>query len=80
MFNILLCDLFFEDENKFFANYADDTTPYLLVAQQQKSWKIYLVLPKNLSRLVSWFANNQMKANDDKCQLFWSSFEEGTAI
>ena len=28
--NITLCDLFFEDENNCFANYADDTTPYLV--------------------------------------------------
>ena len=28
LFNISLCDLFFEDEDNYFANYADDTTPY----------------------------------------------------
>ena len=26
--NIFLCDLFLEDKNNDFANYADDTTPY----------------------------------------------------
>ena len=28
LFNIFLCDLFLDDENNYFANYADDTTPY----------------------------------------------------
>ena len=28
LFNIFLCDLFLEDENNYFANYADDTIPY----------------------------------------------------
>ena len=29
MFNIFLYDLFYEYENKYFANYADDSTPYI---------------------------------------------------
>ena len=29
LFNIFLCDLFLEDENNYFANYADGTTPYI---------------------------------------------------
>ena len=37
LFNIFLCDLFLEDENNYFANYADHTTHIILVAQQQKS-------------------------------------------
>ena len=28
LFNVFLCDLFLEDENDYFANYVDDTTPY----------------------------------------------------
>ena len=30
LFNIFLCDFFLEDENDYFANYADDTTPYFV--------------------------------------------------
>ena len=30
LFNIFLCDLFHEDENNYFANYNDDTTPYFV--------------------------------------------------
>ena len=42
----------------------------LLVAQQQKFWKIYLVLPKNCF----------LGLHDDKCHLILSSPEENTAI
>ena len=28
LFNVFLCDLLLEDENSYFENYADDTTPY----------------------------------------------------
>ena len=31
-------------------------------------------------KLFSWFANNQMIANDDKCHLILSSSEEDAAI
>ena len=33
LFKIFLCDLFFENENWCYANYADDTTPYIVVKQ-----------------------------------------------
>ena len=46
LFNIFLCDLFLEDENNYFANYVDDTTPYSVGRLQRKYLKIYLVLLK----------------------------------
>ena len=30
LFNMFLCDLFHEYQNNYFANYADDTTPYIV--------------------------------------------------
>ena len=74
LFNIFLCDPFFEDENNYFANYADDTTPS---AQQRKFLENLSCLAK---KLFSWFASNQMIANDDKCHLILGSPEEGAAI
>ena len=74
LFNIFLCDLFFEDENNYFANYADDTTSS---AQQRKFLKNLSCLTK---KLFSWFASNQMIASDDKCHLILGSPEEGAAI
>ena len=47
----------------------------LLVAQQQK-----LHLSCLTKKLFSWFANNQMKANDDKCHLILNSSAEDAAI
>ena len=58
LFNIFLCDLFLEDENNYFANYADDTIPYFV-----GSTKIGVL--ENLSgitkKLFPCFTNNQMK-------------------
>ena len=51
LFNIFLCDLFFEDESSYFANYADDIT------------EVLTNLSCHAQKLFIWFANNQMKAN-----------------
>ena len=73
MYNTFLCDLYLEDKNNYFANYADDTTPYFVGS-----------ISENLSFLTkglfSWFTNNQLIANDDKCHLILSSPEEYVAI
>ena len=74
LFNIFLCDLFFEDENNYFANYADDTTPS---AQQRKFLENLSCLTK---KLFSWFASNQIISNDDKCHLVLGSPEEDATI
>ena len=68
LFNISLCDLFLEDKNNYFANYADDTTPYSAGNTTTEVLENLL-----LKKLLSWFANNQMKENDDKCHLLLSS-------
>ena len=81
MFNIFLCDLFLEDENNYFANYADDTTPYLVGSTTAEALE-NLSYPKScLTRILfPWFSKNEMKANNDKCQLILSSPEENAAI
>ena len=70
LFNIFLCDQFLEDENNYFANYADDTTPYFLGSKTAEVTK----------KLLPWFANNKMIANDDKCHRILSSHAEDAAI
>lgn len=35
-FSSISCDLFTEDENKYFTDYADETTPYIVGKTQQK--------------------------------------------
>ena len=38
LFNTDLCDLFFEDDNSDFTNFADDTTPYECGPTLNESW------------------------------------------
>ena len=79
LFIIFLCDIFLENElkNNYFSNYADDTTPYFVGNITAEVLEDLSFLTK---KLFSWFANNQMKANDDKCHLILSSSEEDAAI
>ena len=70
LFNIFLCDLFLEDENDYFANYADDTTTYSVGSTTTEVLENQSDITK---KLLTWFANNQMKADDDKCYLLLSS-------
>ena len=76
LFNIFLCDLFLEDENNYFANYAD-TTPYSVGSTKTEVLENLSGITK---KLFTWFANNQMKANDDKCHLLLSSPDDSALI
>ena len=56
-----------------FAYFADNNIPYVIgdgVMQVIESLK------EASDELFCWFANNQMKANPDKCQLITSSSDE----
>ena len=77
LFNIFLCDLFLEDENNYFANYADNTTPYSVGSA---TTEVLENLSGTTKKLFTWFANNQMKANDDKCHLLLSSPDDSPVI
>ena len=78
MFKIFLCDLFQEDRNNYFANYANyDITPHLAGSATAEVLENLSCLTKTL---FSWFANNQMIANDDKYHLTLRSPEENAAI
>ena len=77
LFIIFLCDLFFEDENNYFANYADDTNPYSVGSTTTEVLENLSGITK---KLFTWFANNQMKGNDDKCHLLLSSPDDSSII
>ena len=77
MFNIFLCDLFYEDENKYFANYADDTNPYSVGST---TTEVLQNLSGITKKLFTWFANNQIKVTDDKCHLLLSSPDDSSII
>ena len=76
LFSIFLCDLFLEDENDYFANYANDITPYSVV---RTITEVFENLSGVTKKLFTWFANNQMKTNDDKCHLLLS-FPDGNTV
>ena len=73
LFNIFLCDLFLEHEECCFTNYADDTTPYVIANNTEE---VIENLTNVTQKLFTWFANNQMKANHDKCHLLLNAQEE----
>ena len=66
LFNIFLYDLFYMISNTDFASYADNNTPYVSadaideVVKRQETASV---------KLFKWFADSQMKANQDKCHL-----------
>ena len=69
LFSIFLCDLLLDPGNNYFTNYTDDTTLY--VADDNKT-DVLSSLTKITKELFTWFANNQLKANNDKCHLLLS--------
>ena len=66
LFNIFICDLFLIMNKVDFANYADDNMPYVIGNGVKEAINS---LKKASDELFYWFANNQMKANPDKCHL-----------
>ena len=66
LFNIYICDLFFDIIEIDIANYADDTTLYAL---DSKLENIVKLLKENADKLFDWFPNNHLKASPDKRHL-----------
>ena len=66
LFNIFICDLFSIRNNVNFANYGDDNKAYVAGAGVIQAFES---LRQASDELLYGFANNQMKANLDKCHL-----------
>ena len=64
LFNIFLCDLFLTIEGNYFTNYADDTTPYVIGNNIEEAVSKLKAITQTL---FTWFAQNKMKANLNKC-------------
>ena len=73
MFNIFLRELSFEHKNCCFTNYTDDTTPDVVANNTGEVIENLTIITQ---KLHTWFANNQMKINRDKCHLLLSTQEE----
>ena len=72
LFNIDLCDLFFENYNSDFANFADDTTPYECGHSFNE---VINNLETTTEKVFEWFSFNNLKASALKCHLFLSPYE-----
>ena len=64
LFNIFICDLFFDIIDMEVANYADDTTPYTYDYTIENAIQ---KLEINGNKIFQWFSDNYLKANPDKC-------------
>ena len=73
LFNIFLADLFFTVNSTDIANYDDDNTPYATVNDIDS---LIALLEEVSKSLFTWFHNNLMKSNADKCHLLVSSNEK----
>ena len=73
LFNIFICDLILITDDFKMANYADDTTPYVC----NKDITSLIKSLENAAEIVfTWFKNNQMKSNEDKCHVVLSRHED----
>ena len=76
LFNVYICDIFFDIIECDIASYADDNTPYNFDFSLDN---VISNLEKSTNCLLNWFRENHMKANVDKCHLLVSSNESCTA-
>ena len=66
LFNIYLNDVFYFLEEEKVVNYADDNTPYEISTHLKD---VITTLERNMSILSTWFSDNYLKMNVDKCHL-----------
>ena len=64
--------MFFLLKDMHVANYADDTTPYIYGENIESVIKS---LEQSANLLFNWLKSNQVKGNDDKCQVLLSTDE-----
>ena len=66
LFNIYLCDMFYDNHDCDIVSYADDITPY---ASSNNSDALINKLEESTDKLFHWFRNNHMRANAEKYHL-----------
>ena len=73
LFNIFISDYFLILNNIEIASYADDNTPYC----SYKSFEdVITCLERTADDIFTWFNDNEMKTNADKCHLLLSTKEK----
>ena len=76
LFNIYICDIFFDIIGRDIASYADDNTPYNF---DFNLGNVIRNLEKSTNSPLNCFREKHMKANADNCHLLVSSYERCTA-
>ena len=66
LFNIYICDIFYDIDDCNFASYADDNTPH---GSSSNLDALINKLEESTNNLFQRFRNNHMKTNADKCDL-----------
>ena len=77
LFNIYICDIFFDIIKCNIPSYADDNTAYNFDFNLDN---LISNLEKSTNSLLNWFRENHMKANADKCHLLVSSDERAVQL
>ena len=77
LFNIYMNDIFYFVNEKFFANYAEDNTPYAIDKDIEE---VLNILKKDTTTLIEWFNYNYFKMNADKCKLLITNHNENASI
>ena len=72
LFNIYINDIFLFLPKTKIANYADDNTPYEI---ENSIRDVISKLENDMRLLSTWFNNNYMASNDDKCKLIITNEE-----
>ena len=72
LFNIFLCEFFYMMGDTYFASYADDNTSYV---SPDTIDEVIKRLETVSLQLFKWFADKQMKVNQDKFHLMISENE-----
>ena len=70
VFNVFIRDLFLVLNNIESTSYADDNEPYCFYKNFED---VIICLDTIMDDLLTWFNNNGMKANADKCHLLLST-------
>ena len=75
LFNIHICDSFFQIINSDIAKYTDGNTTYVYCDSTDE---VIQNLQDISKKLLKWFEANEMKSNPDKCHLLMSLNEPVT--
>ena len=70
LFNIYINYIFYFIDMSDIANYADDTTPFVV---EKTIDSLLESLEKDTAALIKWFRDNYLKLNADKCHLLISN-------